>query len=66
MSIISDDSLVVYTVIMGTDYDLPHTIADKNVCYICFTDNPEKDYDITITHPELRGVFHNLALFQFT
>ena len=41
MSIISDDSLVVYTVIMGTDYDLPHTIADKNVCYICFTDNPD-------------------------
>ena len=40
MSMISD-SLVVYTVIMGTDYDLPDTIPDKNVCYTCFTDNPD-------------------------
>ena len=32
----------------------------------CFTDKPEKDYDIQQTHPELRGVWHKLSLLQFT
>ena len=32
----------------------------------CLTDKVEKDYDIPVTHPELRGVFHKLTLFQFT
>ena len=32
----------------------------------CFTDKVEEDYDIPVTHPELRGVFHKLTLFQFT
>ena len=34
--------------------------------FTCLTDNPEKSYDIEVTHPELRGVFHKLSLFQFT
>ena len=34
--------------------------------FYCFTDKVEKDYDIPVTHPELRGVFHKLTLFQFT
>ena len=32
----------------------------------CLTDKVEEDYDIPVTHPELRGVFHKLTLFQFT
>ena len=32
----------------------------------CLTDKLEKDYDIPVTHPELRVVFHKLTLFQFT
>lgn len=38
---------------------LPHTFK-------CLTNKPEKDYDIPVTHPELRGVFHKLSLFQYT
>ena len=34
--------------------------------FYCLTDKVEKDYDIPVTHPELRGVFHKLTLFQFT
>ncbi len=34
--------------------------------FTCVTDKPEKDYDKAVTHPELRGVFHKLSLFQFT
>ena len=32
----------------------------------CLTDKVQEDYDIPVTHPELRGVFHKLTLFQFT
>jgi len=32
----------------------------------CLTDRVEEEHDIPVTHPELRGVFHKLTLFQFT
>lgn len=65
----------VYCVKWGTKYDRSFveklkesiekyfTIEHK---FNCFTDRPEKDYDIPVTHPELRGVWHKLSLFQFT
>ena len=65
----------VYCVKWGTKYDRSFvenlkTSIEKHFTiehkFICFTDKPEKDYDIPITHPELRGVWHKLALFQFT
>ena len=34
--------------------------------FTCLTDRPELEYDMPVTHPELRGVFHKLSLFQFT
>ena len=65
----------VYCVKWGTKYDRGFverlkTSIEKHFTikhkFNCFTDKPEKDYDIPITHPELRGVWHKLALFQFT
>lgn len=65
----------IYCVKWGTKYDRSFveklkTSIEKNLTieykFNCFTDKPEKDYDIPITHPELRGVWHKLALFQFT
>ena len=65
----------VYCVKWGTKYDRSFveklkesiekhfTIEHK---FNCFTDRPEKDYDIPVTHPELRGVWHKLSLFQYT
>ena len=65
----------VYCVKVGTKYDRSFveklkssiekhfTIEHK---FYCLTDKVEKDYDIPVTHPELRGVFHKLTLFQFT
>lgn len=41
-----------------------HLTIEHN--FKCFTDDVEKEYDIPITHPELRGVFHKLTLFQYT
>lgn len=65
----------VYCVNVGTKYDrefdqklkesvnkhlsLEHT-------FTCLTDRPEKEHDMPVTHPELRGVFHKLSLLQFT
>ena len=40
-----------------------HLTVNHN--FKCFTDEVEKDYDIPITNPELRGVWHKLSLFQF-
>ena len=65
----------VYCVKWGTKYDRSFvenlktsikkhfTIEHK---FNCLTDKPEKDYDIPVTHPELRGVWHKLSLFQYT
>lgn len=65
----------VYCVNVGTKYsrDFDEKLKDsiaKNLTlphtFTCLTDKPEKDYDRPVTHPELRGVFHKLSLFQFT
>lgn len=65
----------VYCVKVGEKYDrsfvekLKSSISKHltiNHKFYCLTDNVEKDYDIPVTHPELRGVFHKLTLFQFT
>ncbi len=65
----------VYCVNVGTKYNrdfdkkLKESI-DKHLTlehtFTCLTDKPEKEYDKPVTHPELRGVFHKLSLFQFT
>ena len=65
----------VYCVNVGTKYNrgfdqklkesvAKHLTLEHN--FICLTDKPEKDYDRQVTHPELRGVFHKLSLFQYT
>ena len=41
-----------------------HLTLEHN--FTCLTDRPEKPYDVAVTHPELRGVFHKLSLLQFT
>jgi hypothetical protein len=65
----------VYSVNVGTKYDrdfdqrLKDSIAKHLTLehtFTCLTDKPEKEYDMTVTHPQLRGVFHKLSLFQFT
>lgn len=65
----------VYCVNVGTKYTrdfdkkLKDSIAEHFTLehkFTCLTDKPEKEYDIPITHPELRGVFHKLSLFQYT
>lgn len=65
----------VYCVNVGTKYnrdfdqELKESV-EKHLTlehsFTCLTDKPEKDYDRPVTHPELRGVFHKLSLFQFT
>ena len=37
-----------------------------DIKFWCYTDQPEEDYDIPIKYPYLRGVWHKLALFEFT
>lgn len=65
----------VYCVNVGTKYDrdfdrkLKDSVAKHLTLehtFTCLTDKPEKEYDRPVTHPELRGVFHKLSLFQFT
>ena len=65
----------VYSVNVGTKYDrdfdqrLKDSIAKHLTLehtFTCLTDKPKKEYDMTVTHPQLRGVFHKLSLFQFT
>ena len=65
----------VYCVNVGTKYDrdfdrkLKDSVAKHLTLehtFTCLTDKPEKEYDKPVTHPELRGVFHKLSLFQFT
>ena len=65
----------VYCVNVGTKYDrdfdqkLKESVAKHLTLehtFTCLTDKPEKEYDMAVTHPELRGVFHKLSLFQFT
>lgn len=65
----------VYCVNVGTKYDrgfdqrLRDSVAEHLTLehtFTCLTDRPEKQYDKPVTHPELRGVFHKLSLFQFT
>ena len=65
----------VYCVNVGTKYtrDFDSKLRDSVANHLtldhtfrCLTDRPEKEYDIQVTHPELRGVFHKLSLFQFT
>ena len=65
----------VYCVNVGTKYNrdfdqkLKESVAKHLTLehtFTCLTDKPEKDYDMAVTHPELRGVFHKLSLFQFT
>lgn len=65
----------VYCVKWGKKYnrDFVEKLKDSIEKYLtvehnfkCFTDEVEKDYDIPITNPELRGVWHKLSLFQFT
>ena len=65
----------VYCVNVGTKYtrDFDQKLEESVAKHLtlehsfrCLTDKPEKEYDIPVTHPELRGVFHKLSLFQFT
>ena len=65
----------VYCVNVGTKYSrefdqkLKESVAKyltSEHTFTCLTDKPEKDYDKEVTHPELRGVFHKLSLFQYT
>lgn len=65
----------VYCVNVGTKYNrdfdqkLKESVAKHLTLehtFTCLTDKPEKEYDMAVTHPELRGVFHKLSLFQFT
>ena len=65
----------VYCVNVGTKYGrefdsrLKESVARHLTLehtFTCLTDKPEKKYDKPVTHPELRGVFHKLSLFQFT
>lgn len=65
----------VYCVNVGTKYNrefdqrLKDSVAKHLTLehtFTCLTDKPEKEYDMVVTHPELRGVFHKLSLFQFT
>ena len=65
----------VYCVNVGTKYTrdfdkkLKNSVAEHltlDHTFRCLTDRPEKEYDIPVTHPELRGVFHKLSLFQYT
>jgi hypothetical protein len=65
----------VYCVNVGTKYGrdfdsrLKESVAKhltQEHTFTCITDKPEKEYDKPVTHPELRGVFHKLSLFQFT
>ena len=37
-----------------------------DIKFWCYTDQPEEDYDIPVRYPYLRGVWHKLALFEFT
>ena len=37
-----------------------------DIKFWCYTDQPEEDYDIPVKYPYLRGVWHKLALFEFT
>src|SRR6056300_427373 len=65
----------VYCVKVGKKYgrEFVEKLKDSTSKYLtvehkfnCLTDKVEEDYDIPVTHPELRGVFHKLTLFQFT
>lgn len=65
----------VYCVNVGTKYtrDFDRRLKDSVAKHLtlehtftCLTDKPEKEHDKVITHPELRGVFHKLSLFQNT
>ena len=65
----------VYCVNVGTKYtrEFDQKLKDSvekhltsEHTFTCLTDKPAKDYDKQVTHPELRGVFHKLSLFQFT
>ena len=65
----------VYCVNVGTKYDrdfdqrLKDSVAKHLTLehtFTCLTDKSEKEHDMAVTHPELRGVFHKLSLFQFT
>jgi len=37
-----------------------------DIKFWCYTDQPESEYDIPVKYPYLRGVWHKLALFEFT
>ena len=65
----------VYCVNVGTKYnrDFDQRLKDSVAKHLtldhkftCLTDKPEKEYDVPVTHPQLRGVFHKLSLFQYT
>lgn len=65
----------VYCVNVGTKYtrDFDRKLKESVAKHLtlehsfrCLTDKPEKEYDIPVTHPELRGVFHKLSLLQNT
>ena len=63
----------VYCVKVGNKYDrsfveklkesVSKHLKTKHNFY-CFTDKPEKEYDIPVLYPYLRGVWHKLSLFQ--
>ncbi len=37
-----------------------------DIKFWCYTDQPEEEYDIPVKYPYLRGVWHKLALLEFT
>ena len=67
--------LTVYCVRWGDKYprhfveDLKDSIANNLSVphkFVCYTDNPEFEYDRPVKYPFLRGVWHKLALLENT
>lgn len=67
--------LSVYCVNWGTKYtrdfvDTLHESLQRHLTiphkFHCYTDRPEKEYDVEVKYPFLRGVWHKLALLENT